>query len=118
MEQACAVWAAEAGAGVPARFGAHGAVVAFGDVVEACRLVHGVELRVDEAEFGVHLLVEDGDESGPERGYRAGAAYDHVLAIDADVVAGFGVGIAGYVGDAAEALGDYGGLPGWAWEDG
>ena len=52
MEKANPVGAAQAGARIPTGFGAHGSVVASGYVMEACGLVHGVELRVDEAQLG------------------------------------------------------------------
>ena len=67
--------------------------------------------------------VGERDEAGPERRDGAGAADDHGFAVDADGVAGGGVGVAGDVGNAAAAgaaggLGDIGvSLPGGQRED-
>ena len=69
------------------------------------------------------LLVVECDEASPEGSYGAGAADDDGPAVDADLVAGGGVGVAGDVGDATAAgwvggCGDLGaGLPGGQGED-
>ena len=61
--------------------------------------------------------------AGPERGDGAGAADDHVFAVDANGVAGGGVGVSADIGDAAATAGgcrrwDVGaGLPCWQWEE-
>ena len=69
------------------------------------------------------LRIVESDEAGPEGCDGAGAADDHGLAIDADDVAGGGVGVASDVRHAAAAggaggFGDIGtGLPGGQRED-
>src|SRR5216683_1568109 len=127
-DQFCADGGAEAGAGVPAgagleAYGRAGVVGAGGDVVEGGFAFGGVDGGLDEAGGLAVLCVGDGDEAGPERRDGAGAADDHVFAVDADGVAGGGVGVARDVWNAAAAdgvggLGDAGaGLPGGQRED-
>ena len=95
----------------------------WGDVVESVVLAPaGRRGRGLESPGRVlSLLVEQGDESGPEWGYGAGAADDFLLAVDEDVVAGVGVGVAGDVGYSAAGLAldsAYRGLVGWDREGG
>src|SRR5882757_6665198 len=127
-DQLCADGGAQAGAWVPAGPGFEaywgaGVVGAGGDVIEGGFAFGGVDGGLDEAGGLAVLRVGDGDEAGPEGGDGAGAADDHVLAVDADDVAGGGVGVAGDVGNAAAAgglggLGNAGaGLPGGERED-
>src|SRR5882757_1746766 len=113
-DQLCADGGAEAGAGVPAgagfeAYGRAGVVGSGGRVVEGSLAFGGVDGGLDEASGLAVLGVGDGDEAGPEGGDGAGAADDHILAVDADDVAGGGVGVAGDVGNAA-AAGGFGGL--------
>ncbi|WP_433965845.1 hypothetical protein [Tunturiibacter gelidiferens] len=90
---------AEAGAGVPPGAGGEaggraGVVGAGGDVVECGFAFGGVDGGLYEAGGGSILCVGYGDEAGPERRYGAGAADGQGLAVDADDVAGGGVGVA------------------------
>ncbi len=79
--------------GVPEEVGAGG------DVVEGGLAFGGVDGGLDEAGGLAILRVGDGDEAGPEWSDGTGAADDHVLAVDADDVAGGGIGVAGDVGE-------------------
>jgi hypothetical protein len=60
-------------------------------------------LRVEVTHFPIQLLVEQCDEARPERGHGARTADDLLLAIDQNLIAGFGRGIAGDVGNPAAA---------------
>ena len=115
---------ADAAAGIPAGARAEayrGAAVvgALGDVVEGGGCFGGVDGGLGEAGGFAVLLIGERDEAGPERSYGAGAADDIVAAVDADLIAGGRVGVAGDVWDTASAggvdgCGDTGvGLPGW-----
>ena len=71
LRQLVSVGRAKAGAGVPAWSRRIGAVVALGDIVEAVLGVL-VERDIGEADIAAALLVEQGDERGPERSDCAG----------------------------------------------
>src|ERR1700739_4179770 len=105
-----AVGRTPSGAGIPAGTGriagaSAGSVVTVHNVVEGSgggRLA--VEKRIDEAQGSAGLLRGEGEQTGPQRGDGAGTSNDGVLAIDANVVAGIGIGIAGDIGHAAASL--------------
>ena len=109
--RACSAWTdyldelgrdggAEARAAVPACASLEAAVVALGDVAEGGLAFRGVDRGLEEANGFAVYLVGYGDETGPERSDGTGATDDHVLAVDANVVAASGVGVSGYVGNA------------------
>ena len=66
-----------------------GAVVALGDIVEAV-LGFLVEREIGEADIAAALLVEQGDQPGPQRGDSAGSPDNPRLPIKQDVVTGLG----------------------------
>src|ERR1700677_1624148 len=97
LRQLASVRRAKAGAGVPAWSRRIGAVVALGDIVEAVLGVL-VEREIGEAYIAAALLVEQGDQRGPQRGDCAGPAYNLRLPIEQNVVTSLGSSIAGHVG--------------------
>ena len=60
-----------------------------------------VEQRIQVADIFSQRLIDAGEQTSPERGYGAGASDYRLLAIHQNVVAGFGIGVAGDVWNAA-----------------
>ncbi len=77
-----------------------GAVRAGGDVIKT-GFAAGVERGVEETGVAAVLLIDQRDESGPERRDSAGAADHGGLSVDQNLVSGFRCGIAGDIGHAA-----------------
>ncbi len=63
-----------------------------------------IDLRIDEADAAVELLIHPGDQAGPERRHRAGPADRHCLAVDKHVVARVRITGAGDVWHAATLI--------------
>ena len=60
-----------------------------------------VQQRIHIPHIFSERLIDAREQSGPQRRYRAGAANHRLLPVNEDVVAGFGIGVSGYVGHAA-----------------
>ena len=93
------VWAAKAGAGVPAPTGGVSSVIAARYVVQGGR--RRIELRIDKTDRASFGRIDTRDKAGPERRHRAGSADDGICPIDPDIVSGLWVGIAADVRHAA-----------------
>src|SRR5581483_3065528 len=102
LQQIRSIGTAPSGAGVPTRPGAEVAIVARGDIAKGAGTLAGlVERRVQKSYRLAQRLVQQRDQSRPQRRNRAGASNGKAGAVDGDVVAGRGIGVAGYIGHAA-----------------
>ncbi len=87
LRQLVSVGRAKTGASVPVWSRRIAAIVALGNIVEAVLGVL-VERGIGEADIAAALLVEQGDERGPQRGDYAGPAHNLRLPIKQNVVTG------------------------------
>ena len=60
-----------------------------------------INLGIHKANPAVKFLIDPGDQCSPERGDGARSTFLDGLAVHKDVVAGVGVTVAGYIGNAA-----------------
>src|SRR6478609_10467904 len=107
----------DTGAGVPARPGGEAVVVAVGDVLQGRCPDQRVQLRVDETDRRATLLIDQCGQPRPERGDRAGAADDELLAVHPDHVAALRAGVTRDVRYAAHGPRNHRILPGRLWKD-
>ncbi len=76
-------------------------VVAEGDAIECGLRLGGVDCGLEKSGGGFVLRVVQGDQASPGRGDGRGAYDDQGLSVDADRIAGGGIGIVGHAGHAA-----------------
>jgi hypothetical protein len=107
MHQSSAVWCPQPGAGIPTRSSRVSAQIAVLIVVPVRYVMErggyagiSIEQWIQIADAFAEMLIDERDQTCPERSYRAGSAHDDLFAIQQNLVTGLWVSITGDIRDA------------------